>query len=260
MERLPALSTAQIDTFYARGYVLVAEVFSAGELAVLRAAFDRLRRMADGLRESCLHRGARFVVEPGATRTRIHRVVWCGAADRVLSTYGKDARLLALAGQLLGSDCMQQLINQAHFKLPGDGVAFPWHQDSRHRRYGTDEWRDVNGHGSYVQTILALDEVTAQNGPLRVIPYSNRLGHVDVEGNGALPPPLDAADAVTVTQAPGSVLLLGPYTFHCSEPNHSDRPRRLFINGFACPGANTRVYPGRGAGRLVWSRQHAAAG
>jgi hypothetical protein len=47
------------------------------------------------------------------------------------------------------------------------------------------------------------------------------------------------------------VLLFGPYTFHRSLPNRSTRPRRVFINGFAHPGANSRVYPGDGAGRTL---------
>ena len=57
--------------------------------------------------------------------------------------------------------------------------------------------------------------------------------------------------AILVRGPAGGVLLFGPYVFHRSRPNRSRRPRRVFINGFAYPGANARVYPGRGAGRLV---------
>jgi ectoine hydroxylase-related dioxygenase (phytanoyl-CoA dioxygenase family) len=49
----------------------------------------------------------------------------------------------------------------------------------------------------------------------------------------------------------GSVLLFGPYSVHGSQPNTSARPRRTFINGYAYPGANARIYPGEGAGRLL---------
>jgi ectoine hydroxylase-related dioxygenase (phytanoyl-CoA dioxygenase family) len=52
----------------------------------------------------------------------------------------------------------------------------------------------------------------------------------------------------------GSVLLLGPYTVHGSKPNRSKNARRVFINGYAYPGANRRVYPGKGAGRKVVAR------
>ena len=53
------------------------------------------------------------------------------------------------------------------------------------------------------------------------------------------------------TMRAGSVLLFGPYSVHGSQPNTSPRPRRTFINGFAYPGANARIYPGEGAGRLL---------
>ena len=59
--------------------------------------------------------------------------------------------------------------------------------------------------------------------------------------------------AVTLTMEPGDVVMFGPYTFHSSEPNRSDHPRRALINGYAARGANRRVYPGRGSGRLLCS-------
>ena len=149
---------------------------------------------------------------------------------------------------------MNQLINQAHFKLPGDGVRFPWHQDSAHRRYGGREWRDINGRGSYVQTVTAIDDVTLDNGPLRFVRDSAQLGHVTLPagGDAELPSQLiDPEKIETPTMKAGDVLMFGPYVFHSSEPNRSSRPRRVFINGFAYPGANSRVYPGTGSGRLL---------
>ena len=49
----------------------------------------------------------------------------------------------------------------------------------------------------------------------------------------------------------GSVLVFGPYAIHRSLPNRSGVPRRVFINGYAYPGANARVYPGEAAGRTL---------
>jgi len=249
------LSDAQIRDFFDVGFVLVHELFSTFEVARMRAAFARLEATARALREPGMVRGSQFVVdrrEDDATPARIHRVVWCGAAEPVLSEYGHDPRLARIAAQLLGSSTMSQLINQAHFKFPGDGVEFPWHQDSTHRRYGGPEWSDVNGRGSYVQTVIALDDVTEENGPLRFIEGSARLGHLDLPPDGTLPERVLAAGAVvSATMRTGDVLLFGPYAVHSSVPNRSDRPRRAFLNGFAYPGANARVYPGEGAGSLV---------
>ena len=250
------LDACQVEAFFEIGFVTVAGVFSRREVEEMRAAFDRLQAIAERLRTTQMHRGSLFVMGTGGedlppARPAIQRIVWCGAAEPVLSRYGRDRRLLEMAAGLLGSREMNQLINQAHFRLPGDGVAFPWHQDSTHRRYGGSEWRDVNGTGSYVQTVTALDDIIEDNGPLRFLPGTGRLGHLDLPTGGTLPAGLDVSCAVSALMEAGSVLLFGPYLLHMSAANRSDRPRRAFLNGFACPGANRRIYPGTGAGRLV---------
>ena len=248
------LSNAQVKRFFDDGFVVLRELFAPEEVATVRAAFRRLHDTARCLSGSCMHRGSQFVLRDGGEPRRgvaIERVSWCGAAEPILARFGLDRRLLEPVVQLLGTRRMNQLINQAHFKLPGDGVGFPWHQDSTHRRYGS-EWTDVNGRGSYVQTVLAVDDVTADNGPLRLIPGSGRLGHLGLPRGGALPAKIVDEDAAVAPQMKaGSVLLFGPYTIHSSEPNTSPLPRRALLNGYACPGANARVYPGDGAGRLI---------
>jgi ectoine hydroxylase-related dioxygenase (phytanoyl-CoA dioxygenase family) len=240
----------QVSAFFDTGFTVQPDVFAAAEVAQMREAFDRLESTARRIGSTAMHNGSQFVVDTTPeNRIKIHRIVWCGAAEPVLSGFGSDPRLLELAAQLLGSRSMNQLINQAHFKLPGDGVAFPWHQDSTHRRYGMAEWTDVNGRGSYVQTITALDDIGEDNGPLLFIPGAR--DHLGLPPDGTLPPWLDPATAVPATMRAGSVLLFGPYSVHGSQPNTSTRPRRTFINGYAYPGANARIYPGEGAGRLL---------
>ena len=67
------------------------------------------------------------------------------------------------------------------------------------------------------------------------------------------PPEFREEDVVTITASPGDTLFFGPYTAHASFENRSDAYRRVFINGYAYPGANRRVYPGEGAGRRLRS-------
>jgi ectoine hydroxylase-related dioxygenase (phytanoyl-CoA dioxygenase family) len=244
------LSPRRYDEFFEVGFVVVPGLLAPREVARALAAFDALAEMARGLDGTVMHRGSQFVVEGGA---RIHRVVWCGAAAPALSELGRHPRLVALAAQVLGSDRVVQLINQAHYKMPGDGVAFPWHQDSTHRRYGTPLWSDVNGRGSFVEIAVALDPMSAENGGLRFVPGSGRRGHIDPDpATGELPAgAFDPAAAVAPALAPGDGVMFGPYTIHGSPPNPGPGPRRLFLNGFAYPGANRRVYPGEGAGRVL---------
>src|SRR5207247_7542695 len=104
----------------------------------MRAAFDRLQQTAYSLGETRLHNGSQFVVETvqegeNAGRVTIRRITWCGAAEPVLSEYGKDPRLVGMAAQLLGCTEINQLISQAHFELPGAGVTSAGHQASQDR-------------------------------------------------------------------------------------------------------------------------------
>ena len=247
------LTPAHRDEFAERGFTVVREVFDTAEVDRMRRAFERLEQTARRLGETTMHRGTQFVVERNSRGDlQIKRIVWCGGAEQSLSALGADRRLVGMACRLIGCEAVSQLINQAHFKFPGDEVTFEWHQDSKHRRYGTDLWTDVTGRGSFVETTTAVDPMTDNNGPLQFIPGSNELGHVPTEPDGSLPDDLfDASEAVTLTLEPGDVALFGPYTIHGSGPNDSDHPRRLFLNGFAHPDANRRDYPGCDAGRML---------
>jgi len=252
------LTEEQERGFFGPGFAVLREAFSAEEIAAVRQAFERLEHRATALGESRVEDGAQFVVDTrsdldGTRRRRIQRIVWACALDPLLDRVGQDPRLVRAAGRLLRSREVAHIVSQAHFKIPGDGVEFPWHQDSRHRRYGTTDWRDVNGDGSYVQTVLAIDDADASNGPLEFLPGSWRLGHVDRAGRGARVAHelVRAVEPVSIALRAGDVVLFGPYAFHRSEPNGSTRPRRAFLNGYATPGANFRLYPGRSAGRIL---------
>jgi hypothetical protein len=259
--RLPPRQEAE---FFEQGWTLLPGLFSPDEMDVARRAFERLYAAAQRLRSTQDHAGARFVLEaPPDGDVIVQRVVWAGGAEPALLRLGADPRLVGPALQLLGSDRCEQLLCQAHFKMPNDGVSFGWHQDVQHRDKGPGTWRDLNGRGSYVQTILLVDDMREDNGPLKFLPRdavrldaSGRLfaGSYDygmpMDPAGG-PPGLDESRAVTVTGPAGSVLLFGPYAVHGSLPNSSAVPRRVLINGYAYPGANGRVYPGTGSGRVL---------
>lgn len=255
------LTSKQIEEFYETGFVVLPGFWSPAEVKDMRAAFERLYADAQKIRTTQMHKGASFVLHDHGDTVAVGRVVWAGAAEPVLLKYGAEPRLLKLAAQLLGSREMDQLINQAHFKMPGDGVGFPWHQDIQHRDKKPGDWKDVSGKGSYVQTLTCLDEATPDNGPVLFIPGSHKKGRLkftgaDYSGSvyeefSTVETGLDISKAVPATGPAGSLVLFGPYTVHGSYPNQSDKPRFTFINGFAYPGANGRVYPGEGSGRRL---------
>lgn len=253
------LSDDQISEFHERGFILREGLFTAAEVARMRRCFDDLEALAAGLQATGESHGSHFVLGEKDGKQVIKRVVWAGGSQPYLLDIGADERLTVPAAQLLGSNAMDQLLSQAHFKRPNDGVIFGWHQDIQHRDKGNGTWQDVNGRGSFVQTLIALDEMTADSGPLMFIPGSGRWGRVDFGDHDyddprytpRRPPEFDERDAVTILARPGDTLYFGPYTAHASFENTSSTYRRVLINGYACPGANHRAYPGKGSCRRL---------
>lgn len=246
-------SSEETRVFHAGGVVLRRGLFAAPEVRAAREALERLYATAQARPATGDHDGAFFVVSKaagGADPVVVQRVVWAGGAEPVLLRLSEDPRLVGPALALLGTPACEQLLCQAHYKMPNDGVAFDWHQDIQHRDKGNGTWRDVNGRGSFVQTILLVDDMTEANGPLEFVP----LDAARVDADRRLVGEVDASRAVPVTGRAGDVLFFGPYAVHGSTPNLSARPRRVLINGYAAPGANARVYPGRGACRVLPSR------
>lgn len=245
-----SITAQQKKQFFELGYFVQPDVFSSEEVRRVQKCFEKLQLLAKGLTAPAMVNGSLIMTDGRA----IDRIVWCGAAEPELLAMGEDERLVGPSAELLESSTMQQLICQAHFKLPADGVSFAWHQDSEHRRFGTRFWNDVNGKGSYVQTILAVDEMNSGNGPLMIVPRSSQWGHLDLNKRNYHIEFTPHDGILSLKMKPGSVLFMGPYTVHASLPNQSKVPRRVFINGYCSPGANHREYPGKGAGRILTHR------
>lgn len=250
------LSPADVHRFYDDGFLILEDLFSREEVAEMAEAAERLRAVGREIAESLPpadepgerkieHAGSQFVFGGSNGSCRLLRVVWAGGCEPAFLDCARDVRLTSVVGQILGTSTAVQLLNQLHAKYPNDGLEFEPHQDSEHRRYGTPEWRDVNGRGSYVQTVVAIDDTTPENGPLIFYPGTGRHGHLDpasvrrdYQGRPGVPALLKA----------GSAAFFGPYVVHRSAENQGTAPRRIAINGFALPGANSRPYFGAGTG------------
>jgi ectoine hydroxylase-related dioxygenase (phytanoyl-CoA dioxygenase family) len=252
----PQLSASDIRRYYDDGFLVLEDLFSREDVAEMAEATERLRAAgrelaaalpADdgGAAENKVeHAGSQFVFGGTNGSRRLLRVVWAGGCEPAFLACGRDPRLTAVVGQLFGSPQAVHLLNQMHAKYPNDGLEFEPHQDSEHRRYGTPEWRDVDGRGSYIQTVVAIDDTTLDNGPLIFYPGSGRQGHLD----SALVRSRYRGPGVPALLKAGSAAFFGPYVVHRSAENRGAAPRRIAINGFALPGANSRPYFGSGTG------------
>ena len=223
------------------GYAVVHGVFDPTDLAALGKAFDR--QQAEGLRlgRSWRHgnRCYRLTDDP-ASGLGVAMVQWPSYADPVLARYRNDPRLLAIVAPLIGHE-LKQIINQCHWKAPG-GIAadYNFHQDIRFRR-PREAFRNIAA--SYIQTGIAIDAHTIENGAMRVAPGSHLLGEIAALGEGVVlgkgrgdavlrEAGIDPAMLVDLTLEPGDVAFWHPCTVHGSGPNRGSNARRFYLNSY----------------------------
>lgn len=138
-----------------------------------------------------------------------------------------DPELLDLVSAVIGPDIVLWA-SSVFCKPAGVGLEVPWHQDGQywpiHPRATVTVW-------------IALDEVTTENGCMRVIPGSHRMGEFSHEvsdredlvlNNVLNDPRLDLSRAYDVVLEAGQLSLHDVNLVHGSQPNRSTRRRAGF--------------------------------
>ncbi len=227
--------------------MVLKKAFQPHEIKAISDLLNSLKKTARQFRTPTLHKNSYFVVH----EERIDRIVWCCGEHPALADFARDHRITQYVAEILDSKDFDHIICQSHYKIPGDNVAFDWHQDSQHRGYGTDKWQDLNDQGSFVQTLLAVDPMTMENGPVKFYKGSQKLKHLSLDQCENAEKYFSKFELIHLTMEPGDLAFFHPFVIHGSSANKSSQERRVFINGFAYPGANHFSYPGAGTGVRV---------
>lgn len=226
------LSRKQIEEYERNGFLFPIDVFSAAEVARFRGAFEALIKSS---RECSPKRFDRLhLFFDWAHQVVRHE----GVLDAVEAILGDD---ILVYGTLVLS------------KQPHDSRYASWHQDSfysgLHLTPSTSAW-------------IALTPSTRENGCMRVIPGSHKLGALDHENISEDPNLLnrrgerikmdvDEPAAVDIVLEPGQMSLHQSTIVHGSNPNTSDAPRIGFIVRYVTSqmrNPNTRLLRVRGHG------------
>jgi hypothetical protein len=150
-----------------------------------------------------------------------------------------DIRMLDLAAGFLGPGAVPfraTLFN----KSPGANWLVVWHQDTAlplQRRMESDEWGPWSTKADILyahapawalQRVIALrvslDDSSANNGPLRVLPDTHRAGLLSDAEIERLARDVEPADCLAPS---GGVIAMRPLTVHASSKATSDQPRRV---------------------------------
>lgn len=151
----------------------------------------------------------------------------------------RDSRLMRIASDVLGSRIVPFRVTLFD-KSPGANWLVVWHQDTalplreRHDAPGWGPWSVKSGivyaHAptKALDCVLALrihlDDSTARNGPLRVLPGTHRRGVLTDEAVQQLAREIEPFHCVVPR---GGVLPMRPLLIHASSKSRSDEPRRV---------------------------------
>jgi ectoine hydroxylase-related dioxygenase (phytanoyl-CoA dioxygenase family) len=93
----------------------------------------------------------------------------------------------------------------------------------------------------YFQTIIAIDDITEENGAIEFIEGSHKTMRIGAPQNLRV---FNRGDlkGTKYTAKKGDVLIWSVLTVHGSEPNKSNKDRMTYMNGF-CRTKATKTYP-----------------
>jgi ectoine hydroxylase-related dioxygenase (phytanoyl-CoA dioxygenase family) len=224
------------------GYAIARGFLSATETAEISAETHRMYQ--EGLKHHATYRDGNLLFEvlddPKANRRVVLQAHWTAWLSPLMERMRRSDKYLAVLEPFLGRD-IKQITHQVHWKPPGAKyTSYRFHQDARFREGNAKDFGYLQ---STVTTGLAIDRQTVENGALRVIPKSHRLGYLGLSDDGPIMvgqtqeeelrrAGLDPSSIVACELEPGDLLLWTLFTVHGSAANSSDYDRRFMINSY----------------------------
>lgn len=219
----PTLSDAQRAQLNEQGYFVLENVFTPAEMEKVATLIEDYQR-----------RHAESIQAEGGTQgiSRVQEITFTShlaEQDEKIREFCTRPEFVAITTPLLGPD-VDLYWNQSVFKMPEGEKQFPWHQD--------DGYTAVTP-SPYLTLWLALNDATAENGCISVIPGSYKKGLVPHEKTpiGLACHSLDDPDqGVQVPVKAGSMAVFYSLTMHKSGVNRSKGPRKAYVIQYSVAG------------------------
>ena len=213
-----------------KGVIVIPSVFSASEC-------DQIKNSAYSVTDDQI-KAAGYRHNPSEQAYNKKSLIFFPAlALSYLNEIRISKPMTELAREFIGDD-VRQINNQIYFRETGDEDQFAWHQDImfRESHLFSDDVID-----DYFQTIIAVDDITEENGAIEFIEGSHKTMRIDPPKNLRK---FDRGDlrGTKYTAKKGDVLIWSVMIVHGSERNNSNSNRMTYMNGF-CRTKATRSYP-----------------
>jgi ectoine hydroxylase-related dioxygenase (phytanoyl-CoA dioxygenase family) len=209
---VPAISRE----FHERGFVIIENFFTAEQIDAIEAA---LKRYIDRVEEGSV--AAHVVYEPCIER-KIRNIFEMERDDEFFADLPRDTLLIELVTAIFNDEPISMGVEL--FGKPAKvGSEVPYHQDNAYFNLEPDQALTI---------WIALADATEENGCVRYISGSHRLGNLPHESSGVKGNsqrlrqlPDDAGPEISGMVRRGGALIHHCNTIHRSEPNNSDHDR-----------------------------------
>jgi hypothetical protein len=218
-----ALSAAQLSRYEDDGCLILPSYLDTPTVQALCEAADVLADRVGPLVKG----NPRVQLDPIGSELRLRQVWPIIDLSEAFAELARDPRLLDPMSSLF-DDQPVLFEDKLNYKHALGGTAFPMHQDFSY-------WHPYSPR--LTSAFIYLDEATAENGCLEVVPGWHKRGllpkgdvKVGLGTDHAIPDEaLDPAGAVQVLGPPGTMVIFSCLTPHTSRPNLSRRSRRAVI-------------------------------
>ncbi len=221
------LTKEQIEHYHSRGYLGVEGVFTAAEVAELGRVTDEFVEQSRAFTQ---HTDI-FDLEPDHTpeAPKLRRLKGPVQVHDVYDRALRNDKVLDIVSTLMGTAGVRYNGNKLNIKGARSGSAVEWHQDWSFYPHTNDDLLAVG---------ICIDEMTAANGCLLVIPGSHKGPILDHHQGGhfvgaVTDPAFDDGNAERVELAAGGISIHHVRALHGSLPNRSPNPRRLLLFQYA---------------------------
>ena len=228
----------QITFYRDNGYLVVEAVFGPAELAELRRVTVDLVEAARAVPASDSIYD--LAPEHSAERPAVRRIKNPHERHPVYAAAARSERLLDIVADLVGPGVRFDH-GKLNIKPTGGGATIEWHQDWAFYPHTNDDLLAVG---------ILLEDCTANQGPLMVIPGSHKGPVHDHHHEGTFVGALDPADlggardtAIALAGKAGACTFHHVRTVHGSAENRTDTPRPLLLFSYAAVDAWPLVEP-----------------
>lgn len=228
------LTQEQIDSYNECGYLRIPQLFTPAEADYLADDLDRLVEDWSFTSPGWTGPWRQAYMDPDTEKksklTAMHDLHFYSQAWSQAVTHPK---LTAAIADLIGPN-VELHHSTMHIKPPQTGHPFPMHQDNPFY---------IHTNGRYVDVLVHLDDTFHENGEIRFLDGSHKLGalkHITETADGPCTPHLPweqykLEDTTPVPAKRGDVVLFSIYTIHGSHINQTKQPRRMVRVGYRDP-------------------------